>query len=459
MVEFCKRLLHLHPHFHCTVIIPTVESHGNAQKTLLEALPTNSSIQYIFLPPPSLNDLASQETNPATLIQISMYRSLPNIYEELNKFVNETAPFGAVLVDALLDQVVEFVKDRNVLSFVYFPSTAMMLSLCLYSSELDKAISREFRDLAEPIKIPGCVPVHGSDLPDSLQDRTNQEYQIFLQAGQRFHLADGVLVNTFSELEPGPIRALRERPGPTVYPIGPITQNVESSTHECLKWLDTKPPNSVVYACFGSSGTLSHEQLDELAMGLELSGQNFLWVYKPPSKFGAVADVCVENKDPLHFLPRGFLERTQKQGLVVPFWAPQEISLSLSLTCFQVQVLSHVATGGFLCHCGWNSIVESVVNGVPLIAWPLFAEQKLNAALVSDGLQVALRPKYNDQGIVGRQEIAKLVKSLIEGEQSEAFRQRMNDLKLAASQALQEYGSSTKTFSEFALKCKSFMNK
>ena len=108
-----------------------------------------------------------------------------------------------------------------------------------------------------------------------------------------------------------------------MYPIGPITQNAVPSSHECLKWLDMKPANSVIYVCFGSGGTLSHEQLDELAMGLELSGQNFLWVYKPPSKFGQVADYSAENNDPLQFLPNGFLERTREQGLVVPFWAPQ----------------------------------------------------------------------------------------------------------------------------------------
>ncbi|KAI9079927.1 hypothetical protein K1719_038173 [Acacia pycnantha] len=449
MIEFCKRLIHLHRHFQCTIIIPTLESSGNAQKALLEGLPSTSSIQYIFLPPPNINDVASHETNPAALVQISMYRSLPNVYEELNKlFVCEKSPVGTVVVDALLDQVVEFANDQNALSFVYFPSTAMMLSLCLYSSELDKAVSCEFKDLTELLKIPGCVPVHGSDLPDSLQDRSNQEYQIFLQAGQRFHKANGVLVNTFSELESGPIQAIRESPGPIVYPIGPITQNAaEPSTHECLKWLDKKPHNSVIYVCFGSGGTLSQAQLDELAVGLELSGQNFLWVYKPPSKFGSVVDVGAENDDPLQFLPSGFLERTQEQGMVVPFWAPQ------------AQVLSHMAIGGYVCHCGWNSIVESIINGVPLIAWPLFAEQKLNAAMVSDSLKVALRPKCNDQGIVERHEISKLVKRLIRGEEGEAFRHRMNELKLAASKALQEQGSSTRALSEFALKCKSFMNK
>ena len=122
-------------------------------------------------------------------------------------------------------------------------------------------------------------------------------------------------------------------------------------------------------------------------------------------------------------------------------------------------MLGHEATGGYVCHCGWNSIVESVIYGVPLIAWPLFAEQTLNAAMVNDAIKVALRPKCDDQGIVGRHEIAKLVKRLMQGEEGEEFRHRMNGFKLAASQAVQEHGSSTKALSEFALKCKSSMNK
>ena len=85
-----------------------------------------------------------------------MYRSLPNVYEELKKmFVNEKSPVGTVVVDALLDHVVEFANEQNVLSFLYFPSTAMMLSLCLYFSEIDKAVSCEFKDLTKPIEIPG----------------------------------------------------------------------------------------------------------------------------------------------------------------------------------------------------------------------------------------------------------------------------------------------------------------
>lgn len=291
--------------------------------------------------------------------------------------------------------------------------------------------------------------MHGSDLPDALQDRCSEAYQVFLQAGRRFHLADGVLVNSFVELEPGAIRALQEagRERPCVYPIGPIIQNEPCSQEngvECLRWLDKKPPQSVLYVCFGSGGTLSHEQLNELALGLELSGQNFLWVFKPPSRFGIVADPEAENEDPLHFLPYGFLKRTKEKGLVVPFWAPQ------------VHVLSHAATGGFLCHCGWNSALESVVHGMPLIAWPLFAEQKLNAVMLSDDLKVALKPNFNGEGSVEKEEIARVIKSLMEAEEGEGVRRRIEVLRHVAADALQEDGSSTRTISQFALKCKSF---
>ncbi|KAL7212943.1 hypothetical protein ACSBR2_015607 [Camellia fascicularis] len=109
------------------------------------------------------------------------------------------------------------------------------------------------------------------------------------------------------------------------------------------------------------------------------------------------------------------------RGLVVPSWAPQ------------IEVLSHHATGGFVTHCGWNSTLESIVHGVPLIAWPLFAEQKMNAVMLTEGLNVALRPKREETGLVGQEEIAKVVKSLMEGEEGKKVRQRTEGLKDAAA--------------------------
>lgn len=136
------------------------------------------------------------------------------------------------------------------------------------------------------------------------------------------------------------------------------------------------------------------------------------------------------------------MERTKGRGLVVPYWAPQAL------------VLSHVATGGFLSHCGWNSILESVVNGVPLVAWPLYAEEKMNAVLVTEEVKVGVRVKVGDNGLVEREEICRVVKILMEGEEGKKLRHKMMDLKEAAAIALKENGSSTKQISELALKWK-----
>ncbi|TKY66289.1 UDP-glycosyltransferase 72B1 [Spatholobus suberectus] len=200
-------------------------------------------------------------------------------------------------------------------------------------------------------------------------------------------------------------------------------------------------PNSILYVSFGSGGTLSQNQLNELALGLELSGQKFLWVVRAPSESANSAYLNSHSDDPLRFLPYGFIDRsrTKEQGLVVPSWAPQ------------VQVLGHNATGGFLTHCGWNSTLESIMNGVPLIAWPLFAEQGMNAVTLADGLKVALRPKANENGLVGREGVAKVIRRLIECEEGREIGRRMQKLKNDAAQTLQEEGSSTKTLIQFAV--------
>ena len=132
----------------------------------------------------------------------------------------------------------------------------------------------------------------------------------------------------------------------------------------------------------------------------------FLWVVRAPSSLASDAYLSAQKDvDPLHFLPWGFLERPNEKGMVVPSWAPQ------------IQVLSHSSVGGFLTHCGWNSILERVLKGVPFITWPLFAEQRMNAVLLCEGLKVGVRPRVSENGLVQREEIVKVIKCLMEGEE------------------------------------------
>ena len=186
-----------------------------------------------------------------------------------------------------------------------------------------------------------------------------------------------------------------------------------------------------------------------LALGLEDSKQRFLWVIRSPS---GVANSSYfdshSHTDPLTFLPSGYLARTKDRGFVIASWAPQ------------AQILAHSSTGGFLTHCGWNSTMESIVNGVPLIAWPLYAEQKMNAILLTEDIHVALRARAGVDGLVMREEVARVVKGLMEGEEGKGMmegdegkrvRNKMTKLKEGACRVMKDDGSFTKALSQLVL--------
>ncbi|XP_059651269.1 hydroquinone glucosyltransferase [Cornus florida] len=444
LVAFAKRLVLLH-RFSVTFVVPTDGPPSTSQKAFLEGLP--AGMDYVF-PPVNFDDLPG-DVKIETRISLTVTRSLPSLRDVFKSLV-ATTRLVALVVDLFGTDGFDVAIEFNISPYIFFPSTAMALSLFLYLPKLDQSVSCEYRDVPDPIQIPGCTPIHGRVLLDPVQERKNDAYKWVLHHTKRYRLAEGIMVNSFKELEPGAIKVLQEEePGkPPVYPIGPLIQMGSSISgadgSDCLKWLDDQPRGSVLFISFGSGGTLSYDQLNELALGLEMSEQRFLWVVRSPNDKVANANFfnAQSQNDPFDFLPKGFLDRTKRNGLVVPSWAPQ------------AQILSHDSTGGFLTHCGWNSVLEGVIYGVPLIAWPLYAEQKMNAVILTEDRKVALRPKTSENGIVGRAEIAKVVKSLMEGEEGKWIRNRMRDLKDAAAKNLSEDGSSTKALAEVAAKWK-----
>ncbi|KMT20342.1 hypothetical protein BVRB_1g003410 [Beta vulgaris subsp. vulgaris] len=299
--------------------------------------------------------------------------------------------------------------------------------------------------MEDPLVMPGCVPLYGKDFVDPVQDRNDEAYHVFLYHIQRYNMAEGIFVNSFVDLEPGPINALRsgDSNSTKIYPVGPVIQSGlggdSDDRFECLTWLDREPPGSVLFVSFGSGGTLTYEQIIELAVGLEKSEQRFLWVVRAPSNSTFGSFFTQGNKDnPFGFLPEGYLDRIKDRGLLVPSWAPQ------------IKVLSHKSTGGFLTHCGWNSTLESIVYGVPLIAWPLYAEQKMNAVMLNEGLKVALRPKASESGLVEADEVARVVKDLMEGEEGKKAREKMKEFSELARKTRSQDGDSTRTLSQVA---------
>jgi len=280
ILNFSKLLVQLHPHFHVTFIVPSLGSLPNTSKAILQTLPPN--INPIFLPPVNLND-QPQGTPLEPQIHLAITRSMQSIHHTLKSITSNT-PLVAMLIDSFAAEAIGFAREFNMLCYIYFPCSVTTLSTYLYMLKLDEETSCEYKDLPQPVQVPGCVPFHGRDLCSVAQDRSALPYKLFLQRVKCIPLVDGVLVNSFLEMETGPIRAFEdeERGYPPLYPVGPIVQTgtataASTTGLECLTWLDKQQDGSVLYVCFGSGGTLSQEQMKELAYGLELSKHKFLW--------------------------------------------------------------------------------------------------------------------------------------------------------------------------------------
>ena len=189
----------------------------------------------------------------------------------------------------------------------------------------------------------------------------------------------------------------------------------------CITWLDTKDTVSVVYVSFGSLASLGEEQMEELAWGLKRSNSQFLWVVRE-----------LEKKK----LPSNFVEETSEKGLVVS-WCPQ------------LEVLAHKAVGCFMTHCGWNSTLEALSLGVPMVAMPQWTDQTTNAKFIEDVWGVGVRVKVGENGIVKREEINECIREVMEGERGNVMQRNAQRWKELAKEAVNEGGSSDNNIEEF----------
>ena len=179
--------------------------------------------------------------------------------------------------------------------FAFAPTNAWITALGLHTPTLDKQIQGEYVNEIEQISIPGCKPIHTHDMFEMLKDRTHRLYHEFIGAYEGAALANGIFVNTFHELEPKTLEALSSGgiSKVPVYPVGPIVREPipspspspssdEGRRREIVEWLNKQEEESVVYISFGSGYTMSCEQIKEMSLGLELSGNKFVWFVRPP---------------------------------------------------------------------------------------------------------------------------------------------------------------------------------
>ncbi|XWS09312.1 hypothetical protein CRYUN_Cryun40dG0074700 [Craigia yunnanensis] len=210
------------------------------------------------------------------------------------------------------------------------------------------------------------------------------------------------------------------------------------SAERCLQWLDLHSLDSVLYISFGSQNTISPSQMMELAIGLEKSGNPFIWVIRPPLGFDIRAEFRAE------WLPEGFEDRMSrsKQGLLVKNWAPQ------------LEILSHKSTGAILSHCGWNSTMESLSQGVKMIGWPMAAEQAYNSKMLVEEMGVAVELTRGIPSSISREEVKKVIELVMDkegkrGDMKKKAQEIAEHIRAAVSEEGDEKGSSIKALDDF----------
>ncbi|KAF7124318.1 hypothetical protein RHSIM_Rhsim12G0070100 [Rhododendron simsii] len=244
----------------------------------------------------------------------------------------------------------------------------------------------------------------------------------------------GSIFNSFDGLEGEYLDHLRKEMGHgRVWGVGPLSLvggdeamgRVNPDQNSCggvLSWLDGCPDGSVVYVCFGSQKLLKRDQMEALASGLECSGIRFVWVVKSVS--------AQQMADGYGVIPDGFEDRVSERGMVVKGWAPQ------------VSILSHRAVGGFLSHCGWNSLLEGVVAGVMILAWPMEADQFVDARLLVEDMGAAVRVCEGADSVPDSVELARTIaESMSENTAQKVKAKELND---KAIEAVKVGGSSWK---------------
>ncbi|KAK7283590.1 hypothetical protein RIF29_13206 [Crotalaria pallida] len=424
MVELGKLILTHDPSFSITILIPTPPNTTPISPTTTTfGFHSSSSITFHHFPTSS--PTTTTTPLPPHLLILELIRPNNHNLHQALQSISKTSNLKAIVLDFLNYTATQVTAALDIPTFFYYTSGASTICCLLHQPTLPPNPEK-----GDPLLIPGFPNTSAEELPNN-----SPELQaIFRDVGLTMSECDGIIVNTFEAIEGRAVKALEEglclpegatNPLPPVFCIGPVISmpSGENDENGCLSWLDSQPSQSVVLLSFGSLGRFSKTQLKEIAIGLEKSEQRFLWVVRSRSDS--------ENEERLEeLLPEGFLERTKEKGMVVRNWAPQ------------AAILSHESVGGFVTHCGWNSVLEAVCEGVPMVTWPLYAEQKLNRAVLVKEMKVALALKESEDGFVSAIELGERIKELMESEKGKELRQRVLSMKVSAVEARKEGGSS-----------------
>ncbi|KAL1807911.1 hypothetical protein ACET3Z_024901 [Daucus carota] len=423
MVQFSKRLVS--KGIKVTVVTTTSLDITNSNSINIEHILVDTSSQG--------KSSADAIDEYLAVLETRITESLPEVIE---KQKTEGWPVKFLIYDALMPYALEVSQKLGVqgVAFCTHSSAVLAIYYHVYQRTLD------FKSLEESssVTLPSLPLLGVEDLPSYL-DEMNPYTGLFTLCMKQFRgleKAYGVMFNTFEELEGEVVNWLSSKW--KIMTIGPSVPSMfldkrladdrdyglslfKPEGEACIKWLDEKDTDSVVYVSFGSLANLVQDQMDEIAWGLLNSNCNFLWVVRDTEKSK---------------LSEKFIEESADRGLIVN-WCPQ------------LEVLAHNAVGSFMTHCGWNSTLEALSLGVPMMVLPQWTDQTTNAKYIVDVWKTGVRVKAHDKESITREDITKSVKDVMEGTKREELKTNALKLKEMAIEAMSEGGSSDKNIDDF----------
>ncbi|KAH7689859.1 Flavonol 3-O-glucosyltransferase protein [Dioscorea alata] len=359
----------------------------------------------------------------------NFFSAVFSLRDPLSHLISSLQP-NAIISDALYTWTTELAGEFHIPRVIFQVTGLFPLSA---ANDLD--LHRPYNSISddsELFSIPGfphTVHLTRSQLPEVFS------FPLMLGLLREAELSShAVIVNSFYALEPDYAVHYSNVAAREVFLLGPVAiagqpEKKEKKAEPCLEWLDEKDDGSVVYVGFGTLSRFTAEQIKELAFGLENSGEGFVW--------------AVGSGEVVEWIPEGFEKRVQGRGLVVKGWAPQ------------TEILNHRAVGGFVCHCGWNSVMEAVVAGVPVITWPLHSEQFVIEKWVCEVVKMGIPAwegfksvKDEEKVVFPATAVATAVKRLMgSGEEVVEMRKRVAEVAKLAKMAVAKGGTSNEDLS------------
>ncbi|XVF55566.1 hypothetical protein PTKIN_Ptkin06aG0046200 [Pterospermum kingtungense] len=433
-------------------IVTTPHNAGRVHKSVTKAMESGHPIRLVPLQFPgkevglpegceNIDMVASRED------WFNFFKAATLMEEAVDKLFETITPRPSCIISDMCLYYTRKIATKFQIPRLSFHGFCCFCLLCLHNIHSSKILETITSD-SEHFTVPGLpdkVEFTKAQLPVK-KDETWDE--IFVPMAEADQAAYGVVINTFEELESRFVEEYKRVRKDKAWCIGPVSlshkdeqdkaqrgNKASINEHECLKWLDSQEPSSVIYACLGSISSMRLPQLIELGLGLEASKRPFIWVIRGNETAKEVEKWVKED---------GFEARTKGRGLVILGWAPQ------------VLILSHPSIGGFLTHCGWNSTIEGISAGVPLITLPLFADQFSNEKLVVQILKIGVslgveKPTPWDRGdreentgvMLKKEDYKNAIEKLMdEGDEGIERRERAKEFGDKAKKAVEVGGSS-----------------